>query len=100
VERQRVEIEVTELTVDDAKAAYIERQHNVTAADVSQVMEGVPHFFLRRGRRGDEYSVLGLNRAGRYLVIAIAQVHGGEWRLVTAYWLNERRGRRLYDEGS
>jgi hypothetical protein len=43
--------------------------------------------------------MLGQNLQGRYLLAALAHIEGDAWRVVTAYWLRESRGRRLYREG-
>jgi hypothetical protein len=98
MERRRVDLVVVYLEIDDGKAAYIAREKHVTTDDVHEVLGLKPHFFVRRGERGDEYSALGPNAGGRYLTIAMAPLGPhGDWRLISAYWLDGRRGRRLYE---
>jgi hypothetical protein len=100
MERRRVEIVVTDLAIAADKAAYIAVEKKVSENDVREVLALRPRFFVREGTGGPEYSVLGPNLAGRYLTIAIAPLEEeGDWRLLTAYWLDERRGRRLYEGG-
>jgi hypothetical protein len=98
MERRRIDLVVTYMQIEEAKAAYIEIEKHVTPGDVNEVLRLRPHFFIRRGDRGDEYSALGPNVAGRYLTIAMAPLGPqGDWRLISAYWLDERRGQRLYE---
>jgi hypothetical protein len=101
MERRRVDLLVTDLAIDDNKASYIEVEKKVTPADVREVLGFRPRFFVRQSERGFVYAGLGPNVAGRYLTFAIEPLEGeGNWRLITAYWLRESRGRRLYKEGT
>jgi hypothetical protein len=100
MERRRVELVVTYLEINDEKAAYIQAEKNVTPEDVREVIGLSPRYFVRQTQSGDEYAALGPNQAGRYLTVAISPMEGeGDWRLITAYWLRESRGRRLYGGG-
>ena len=101
MERRRIQIDVAYLEIDDAKSAYIRTEKGVAPDDVREVVGLSPRYFVRQGADGPEYSILGPNQAGRYLVIAIATMGvPGDWRLITAYWTRESRGRRLYEEGA
>ncbi|HEX5368986.1 MAG TPA: hypothetical protein VFY10_06175 [Dehalococcoidia bacterium] len=97
-QRDRAEIVVEDILIDERKAAYI-RKKGVQTHDVLEVLEHIPHFFEETIDSNHRYSMLGPNRAGKFLLVAIARVEGNEWRLITAYWLTRRgRARRLYEE--
>jgi hypothetical protein len=98
---EQVELDIASLDISDEKAAYIDTVKGVSPADVYEVLSYRPRMFMNRTERGDRYAVLGPNRRGRYLTIAIAATDiDGNWRLITAYWLRESRGRRLYEGAS
>jgi hypothetical protein len=95
---ERADIEVATLQVDDEKATYILYTHDVTVDAVFEVWQNAPRYFVEYNERGPRYSLLGPNRNGRFLVVAIAPVDVGVWRVVTAYWIRDARGRRRYEE--
>jgi uncharacterized DUF497 family protein len=98
VERARIDIDIAELIIDEAKSAYIATK-GVDFDDVLEVLRGSPRFFVSHAGHGPRYAMLGPNRAERFLLVAIAHVDARVWRVVTAYWLRQSRGRRLYEEG-
>jgi hypothetical protein len=98
MERRRIDIEVTEIIIEEAKEAYIEDVKGVSYSDVLDVFENKPRFFVSYGARGERFEMLGPNASGRFLLTGMAEVDGGTWRVVTAYWLRSSRGRRLYGE--
>ena len=69
--------------------------HGVTPLDVQEVRDHQPHFFVARPEHFG-YVMLGPNRAGRYLYVPMIEVSPGLWRVITAYWLSNRRAERLY----
>lgn len=103
MERRLAAISVSSIAISEAKAGYIITK-GVLVADVNEVFENAPRFFLEVNAEGDSrYFFLGPNLNGRFLLVAIAPVESSEeeneWRLISAYWLRERRGRRLYEGG-
>jgi hypothetical protein len=100
MERRRADLVVTDLAISQDKAAYVLSEKRVSEDDMREVLALSQRFFVRQGEAGPEYSALGPSLSGRYLTIAIAPLEEeGYWRLITAYWLDERRGRRLYEGG-
>jgi hypothetical protein len=97
VERAPLEIDISEMMIDEAKSAYIATK-GVNFADVLEVLALRPRFFVSVTERGTRYAMLGPNRTGRFLLVAIGHVEAGVWRVITAYWLRAARGRRLYGE--
>jgi len=99
VERRLIDLEVATITIDEAKERYILTK-DVRFLDVLEVMRNNPRFVLSYNQKGFErYAMIGPNLSGRYLLTAIAHVVDEEWRVVSAYWLRSRRGRRLYEGG-
>ena len=94
---EREDLGVEALMLDTAKEAYIQAAHGVTGNDVFEVFTNAPHFYRNVGGRGAPGVILGPNRDGRFLLVAIAPVEDGLWRVVTAYWLGESRRRRRYE---
>jgi hypothetical protein len=100
VERRRIELEITELTIDEAKEQYLARlEKQVTLDDILEVLSNEPHFFALEERGRTRYNLLGPNNAGRFLLTAVARLEGTRWRVVTAHWMDARRGKRDYDGG-
>lgn len=94
MERRPAEIEVDAIIITDEKAAYFEAVHDVTRADVWAVLGLAPRYLVDGQGR---YSMVGRSAEGRYLMVGLVPTsEEGAWRLVTAYWLRESRGRRLY----
>jgi hypothetical protein len=102
VERRRVELSVEALLITDSKAGYI-ASRGISVTEVFEVLENAPRFFARRNPESgsNEYAMLGQTLSGRFLTVAIEEVDRSEgvWRLITAYPLNARRGRRGYERG-
>jgi hypothetical protein len=94
---ERADLGVEWLLLDTAKESYIQTAHRVSGTDVFEVFANAPHFYRNTSGKGAPGVMLGPNRAGRFLTVAIAPVDSaGAWRVVTAYWLRESRGRRRY----
>ena len=99
MQRRRVDLDVSGLAIDPAKEEYIRTAKGVVYDDILEVHENAPRYFQSHDRNGRErFAMIGSNRAGRYLLTAIEQVAGNEWRVISAYWLRTARGRRLYEE--
>ena len=82
-----------------AKLNTLQQPHDVHRNEVFAVFHNRPRYFIKVTDEGTRFSMLGPNDRGRYLLVVIAQVEGDLWRVITAYWLQQRRGERLYREG-
>ena len=49
--------------------------------------------------KNDPRRVIGPNRRGRFLIVGLQQVTETQFRLVTAYWNNDGRAQRIYEDG-
>jgi hypothetical protein len=97
--RQRVGLNIDDIRIDPPKSRYIEEQKGVELADILEVFGNEPRYFVRVIGRRVGYSMLGPTRAGRFLLTPIVPTADeGIWRVVSAYWLPSRQGRRLYEE--
>lgn len=91
---KRVNLSVDVITISEAKLGYI-RTKDVDEADVNEVLLNAPAYFLFNSEWGI-YDMIGPNLAGRILYVGIQNVQADEWRLVTAFWNDDGRGRRFY----
>jgi hypothetical protein len=91
---QPVDITVAAILITDAKAEYIHRAHGVERREVVEAMMNRPRYFMDdKGR----YALIGPVLSGRFLLVAIEpEDEDGDWRLITAHWLQETRARRIY----
>jgi uncharacterized DUF497 family protein len=70
------------LEIDDHVLDKIESKHNVSFTEVEEAcLSDKRH--VRRGKEG-LYKVFGQSVAGRYLVVVLVYLGGGNWRVVTA----------------
>ena len=93
---EQADLEVLTVAADDRKRAYLAAK-GVDFADVVEVFQHRPRFYRSTNERGERFAILGPNLAGRFLLTAVAETEiPGEWRVITAYWLAERRARRYY----
>ena len=83
---------IDDLAIVDSVLAKIESGHRVTFDEVSEVCFSARKH-VRRGREG-LYKVFGQTKAGRYLLVVIAQ-HPDSWYVVTARDMTESE-RRSY----
>ena len=97
VERMPADLEVASIAIDEAKAGYIQTK-GVAVEDVGEVLGNLPKFFVTVVDDQRRTCMIGPNRSGRFLLVPIRQVEGADYRLISAYWLNERRGQRIYEE--
>ena len=90
-------IPVEDLEIEAPKVAYLATK-GVTVDDVYEVFWNAPRYAMSPGVLGPRFAMLGPNRAARYLLVAIAPMDNvGRWRVITAYWLRESRGRKNYE---
>jgi hypothetical protein len=80
-------LRIESLEIDDHVLDKIEAKHGVTFDEVEEAC-----VFDRRGREG-LYKVFSQTDAGRSLLVVLANLGGGNWRVVTAREMttNERR---------
>jgi hypothetical protein len=97
---ERADLNVTEFVFDEESLIHIAR-HDVYEADIREVLENSPQFFINppSSERTATHLMLGPNQAGRFLLAAIIQVEGTIWRPITAHWFHARLARRFYTEG-
>jgi hypothetical protein len=98
--RHRVELNVEQVTIEEAKATYIETEKKTTFREVLEVLGGEPRFFTETKDGRERFAMLGRDDRGRWTVVGLEQV--GEtttWRVTTAYHMGrEIRARRLYEQ--
>ena len=83
---------------DDGNVDHIAR-HGVYPEDVNELKNNAPRFGLNTPDKSATHVMIGPNLAGRYLHVAIVEtLRPGTWFVVTANWLNRRRGERLYSQ--
>lgn len=81
------------IEVDDHILDKIESRHGVLFHEVEEACYS-DRRHVRRGREG-LYKVFSQARAGRYVLVVLAELGGGVWRVVTAREMTDRE-RRLY----
>ena len=73
--------------------------HGVTVEDVLEVFKNAPRFFAGNRRDRASHMMIGPNLQGRYLQVAVDRTfEANVWYVVTANWLQRRRGERLYHQ--
>jgi hypothetical protein len=97
VERTPADLDVATIAIDEAKVAYIEAK-GVTPEDVTEVLKNRPKFFVTVSERRQRPAMIGPNERGRFLLVPIQHVRGSDYRLVSAFWLNRKRGERIYED--
>lgn len=93
---EAADIKVWAILFDDTKIDYIATK-GVMPADVDEVHGNRPRYFVRNPAR-NLYNMIGPNRAGRFLVAGLQQITETQFRLVTAYWNNDGRAQRIYED--
>jgi hypothetical protein len=72
--------------------------HEVTPADVEEVLDNAPRFARSNRDEGATHFMLGPTKAGRFLFAAIVETPiTGRWYVVTAYWMSRTRADRIYN---
>ena len=75
-------LRIEALEIDDHILEKIESRHRVSFLEVEEAcLSGKRH--VRRGREG-LYKVFSQTAAGRYVLVVLANVGGGSWKIVTA----------------
>lgn len=95
-----MEIEVVRFEWDWDEGGNVDHiaDHDVLPEDVNEVKDNHPRFGLNPPEQSATHIMIGPNLEGRYLHVAMVSTHReGIWFVVTANWLNEQRGKRLYD---
>lgn len=77
-------IDADELLFDDENESKF-RQHGITVAEVADVRDNEPRFYVNRGARRATHVMLGPTFGGRMLVVPIERIRAGLWRPVTAF---------------
>lgn len=81
------------IEIDEHILEKIESKHGVAWREAEEACYS-EHRHVRRGREG-LYKVFSRSEAGRYLLIVLAEVGGGVWKVVTARQMTEQE-QRLY----
>ncbi len=81
------------LEIDDHILDKIESRHGVVFHEVEEACYSEGRH-VRRGREG-LYKIFSQTEAGRYLLVVLADLTGGVWKVVTARAMTEQE-RRLY----
>lgn len=81
----------------DGNVLHIQR-HNVRPGDVEDVAANEPHYYLNLPGKSATHIMVGPNRTGRFLLVAMSR-SGSEtsWYVITAVWLERNRGARFYN---
>ena len=82
------------IEIDDHILDKIESKHGVGFDEACEACYSDERH-VRRGREG-LYKVFSRNEAGRFLLVVLAPLGGGNWKLVTAREMT-RQERRLYE---
>ncbi|HXE73007.1 MAG TPA: BrnT family toxin [Candidatus Nitrosotenuis sp.] len=88
-------LRIEALEIDDAILDKIESKHGVSLQEVEEACLSKGRH-VRRGREG-LYKVFSQTESGRYLVVVLAHLYGGLWRVVTARDMTDKE-RRLFQE--
>ncbi len=84
---------IESLEIDDHILEKIESKHSVSFAEVEEAcLSDRRH--VRRGREG-LYKVFSQTASGRYLLVVLIDLGGGNWRVATAREMTDSE-RRLY----
>jgi hypothetical protein len=95
---ERAEVDVTgfEWSFEAGRNVLHIAEHGVTPADVDEVLNNLPHFFINDADHMGGVIMLGPNLAGRYLFVAMYETaEEGLWYAATAYWLSRARAERI-----
>jgi hypothetical protein len=90
-------LQIESLEIDDHILEKIESKHHVSFVEVEEAcLSDQRH--IRRGKEGF-YKVFSQTSAGRYILVVLANLGKGNWRVVTAREMTESE-RRLYIRAS
>lgn len=86
-------LRIEALEIDDLILGKIEAKHGISFAEVEEAcLSDKRH--VRRGREG-LYKLFSQTVAGRYILVVLMNLGGGNWRIVTARQMTDGE-RRLY----
>ncbi|MFQ5852921.1 MAG: hypothetical protein ACE5JU_20365 [Candidatus Binatia bacterium] len=86
-------LRIDSLEIDDLILEKIESKHHISFTEVEEAcLSDRRH--MRRGREG-LYKLFGQTAAGRYVLVVLANLGGGNWRVATAREMTDSE-RRLY----
>ncbi len=86
-------LQIESLEIDDHILEKVESKHHVSFVEVEEAcLSDQRH--IRRGKEG-LYKVFSQTTAGRYILVVLANLGKGHWRVVTAREMTESE-RRLY----
>ena len=86
-------LRIEALEIDDHILEKIESKHSVSFLEVEEACLSEKRH-VRRGREG-LYKVFSQTAAGRYVLVVLANVGGGSWKIVTARGMTSSE-RQLY----
>lgn len=90
-------LQIESLEIDDHTLEKIESKHHVSFTEVEEAcLSDQRH--IRRSRE-ELYKVFSQTDAGRYILVVLVNLGGGNWRIVTAREMNEGE-KRLYIRAS
>ncbi len=90
-------LRIESLEVDDHILEKIESKHSISFAEVEEAcLSDRRH--VRRGREG-LYKVFSQSAAGRYVLVVLLNLGGGNWRVATAREMTDGE-RRLYTKAT
>lgn len=88
-------LRIESLEIDDHILDKIEAKHSISFTEVEEAcLSDERH--IRRGREG-LYKVFSQTAAGRYILVVLVNLGGGNWRVATAREMTESE-RRLYSK--
>ena len=88
-------LRIESLEIDDHILEKIESRHHITFTEVEEAcLSDKRH--IRRGREG-LYKVFSQTTAGRYVLVVLANLGGGNWKIATAREMTNSE-RRLYSK--
>ena len=86
-------LRIESLEIDDLILEKIELKHHISFTEVEEAcLSDERH--IRRGREG-LYKVFSQTAAGRYVLVVLVNLGGGNWKIVTAREMTDSE-RRLY----
>lgn len=83
---------------DDQNEDHLLGEHDVTIADVEEVRQNKPRFFVNLPDRGGSHVMVGPDFGGRFYFVALAPTPiRGCWRPVTGWSMNRAQALKLYN---
>jgi len=88
-------LRIESLEIDDHILDKIESKHSVSFQEVEEAYLSEKRH-VRRGREG-LYKIFSQTAAGRYVLVVLANLRKGSWKIVTARQMTDNE-RRLYNK--